>query len=49
MGIVADGVMLQHMWAPFLELPEILVAEEEEGRGLVGARREIAGTLGDGC
>ena len=49
MGIVADGVMLHHMWAPFLELPEILVAEEEEGRGLIGTRRETAGTLGDGC
>ena len=36
MGIVAAGVMLQHMWAPFLELPEILVAEEEAGRGPVG-------------
>ena len=49
MGIVADGVMPQHVWPPFLELPEILVAEEEEGRGPVGAGRETAGTLGDGC
>lgn len=46
MGIVVDRVMLSHMCAPFLELPEILVAEEEEGRGPVGARRETAGTLG---
>lgn len=46
---LADGLMLQHTWAAFLGLPEILVAEEEEGRGPGTARREIAGTFGDGC
>ena len=48
MGIVAAGVMLQHMWAPFLELPEILVAEEEAGRGPVGRGLVGRGPVGRG-
>lgn len=40
-------VTLQHMWGSLWNSQEILVAEEE-GRGPVGARRETAGTLGDG-